>query len=154
MVCHQVASSHYLITVGSKWARRRLEWPASRLFTLLNHSFRRRSLKLRVTGLCAGNSTVTGEFPAQMASKAENVSIWWRHHVLKQWRLIAKGAPRVVKLQWSLIKLKNVSNDTTVCVTKLCSSYGPIYIYIYIYLCVCVYMCVCIIYMYTVAAAE
>ena len=36
--------------------------------------------KLRVTGLCAGNSPVTGEFPAQRASNAENVSIWWRHH--------------------------------------------------------------------------
>ena len=23
---------------------------------------------------------VTGEFPAQMASNAENASIWWRHH--------------------------------------------------------------------------
>ena len=23
---------------------------------------------------------VTGEFPTQMASNAENVSIWWRHH--------------------------------------------------------------------------
>ena len=23
---------------------------------------------------------VTGEFPAQMASNAENVSIWWRHY--------------------------------------------------------------------------
>ena len=41
-----------------------------------------RKSKLRVTGLCAGNSPVTGEFPAQMASNAENVSIWWRHHVL------------------------------------------------------------------------
>ena len=29
-----------------------------------------------------GNSPGTGEFPAQMASNAENVSIWWRHHVL------------------------------------------------------------------------
>ena len=36
--------------------------------------------KLRVTGLCAGNSPGTGEFPAHMASNAENVSIWWRHH--------------------------------------------------------------------------
>ena len=27
-----------------------------------------------------GNSPVTGEFPAQTASDAENVSIWWRHH--------------------------------------------------------------------------
>ena len=50
---------------------------------LLNRLFRRRSKrtsKLRVTGLCAGNSPGTGEFPAQRASYAENVSIWWRHH--------------------------------------------------------------------------
>ena len=26
-----------------------------------------------------GNSPGTGEFPAQKASNAENVSIWWRH---------------------------------------------------------------------------
>ena len=32
------------------------------------------------TGLCEGNSPVTGEFPSQKASNAENVSIWWRHH--------------------------------------------------------------------------
>ena len=50
---------------------------------LLNRLFRRRSKKtskLRVTGFCEGNSPVTGEFPAQRASYAENVSIWWRHH--------------------------------------------------------------------------
>ena len=57
---------------------------------LLNRLFRRKSKKtskLRVTGLCAGNSPGTGEFPAQMASYAENVSIWWRHHVIfyKKW---------------------------------------------------------------------
>ena len=49
---------------------------------LLNRLFRRRSKKtskLRVTGLCAGNSSGTGEFPAQMASYAENVYFWWRH---------------------------------------------------------------------------
>ena len=49
----------------------------------LNRLFRHRSKKtskLRVTGLCAGNSPEAGEFPAQMASNAENVSIWWRHH--------------------------------------------------------------------------
>ena len=46
---------------------------------LLNRFFRRRSKKtskLRVTGLCAENSPVTGEFPAQMASNAVIVSIW------------------------------------------------------------------------------
>ena len=48
-----------------------------RLHCLLNRLFRRRSKKtskLRVTGLCAG------EFPEQRASSAENASIWWRHH--------------------------------------------------------------------------
>ena len=50
---------------------------------LLNRLFRRRlkkTSKLRVTGLCVGNPPGTGEFPAQMASNAKNVSIWWRHH--------------------------------------------------------------------------
>ena len=59
---------------------------------LLNRLFRRRSKKiskLRVTGLCAGNSPGTGEFPAQMVSNAENVSIWWRHH--------GYGAPAIPK---------------------------------------------------------
>ena len=41
----------------------------------------KKTLKLRAIGLCTGNSKGTGEFPAQMASNAENVSIWWRHHV-------------------------------------------------------------------------
>ena len=44
---------------------------------LLKRSFRRRSKKtskLRVTGLWVGNSPVTGEFPAQMASNAEILS--------------------------------------------------------------------------------
>ena len=50
---------------------------------LLNRLFRRgskKTSKLRVAGLCSGNSPQTGEFSAQRASSAENVSIWWRHH--------------------------------------------------------------------------
>ena len=50
---------------------------------LRNRLFKRRSTKtskLRVTCLFVGNSPMTGEFPAQMASNAEDVSIWWRHH--------------------------------------------------------------------------
>ena len=39
-----------------------------------------RNIKARITGLCEGNSSVTGDVPAQRASNAENVSIWWRHH--------------------------------------------------------------------------
>ena len=58
---------------------------------LLNRLFRRRSKKtpkLRVTGFGAGNSPGTGEFPAQMASNAENVSIWWRHHEVCEFILL------------------------------------------------------------------
>ena len=50
---------------------------------LLNRLFRHRTKKtpnLRVTVLCKGNPSVTGEFPSQRANNAENVSIWWRHH--------------------------------------------------------------------------
>ena len=69
---------------------------------LLNRLFRRRSKKqtskLRVTGLCAGDSPVTGKFPAQMASYAENVYIWWRHHVVR------------VKLQKQVILLNTCLN--------------------------------------------
>ena len=66
---------------------------------LRNRLFRRRSKKtskLRVTGLCVGNSPGTGEFPAQMASNAENVSIWWRHH--EQWNSDAEN----VSVSWGL----------------------------------------------------
>ena len=52
------------------------EWLLRRLITRTS----KKTSKLRVIGLCAGNSPETGEFPAQMASNAENVSIWWRHH--------------------------------------------------------------------------
>ena len=71
---------------------------------LLNRLFRHRSkkiLKLRVTGLCEGNSPVTGEFPTQRASYAENVSIWWRHHALQVSRsdlVVRQGTSRVVSV--------------------------------------------------------
>ena len=45
---------------------------------LLNRLFRHRSKKtpkLRITGLCEGNSPVTG-------ASMKSVSIWWRHHVI------------------------------------------------------------------------
>ena len=48
--------------------------------TVYSGADQRKASKLCVTGLCAGNSPGTGEFPAQMASNAENISIRWRHH--------------------------------------------------------------------------
>ena len=53
----------------------------------------KKTAKLRVTGPCEGNSPMTGGFPAQRTSNAENVSTWSRHHVMRrslwiQWRII------------------------------------------------------------------
>ena len=63
---------------------------------LLHRLFRRKSKetsKLRVAGLCEGNSPMTGEFPAQRISYAENVYFRWRHHENPQpfkWRSRAR----------------------------------------------------------------
>ena len=57
--------------------------PAPPLFAqLLAQAQIKENIKVHVTGLCAENSPVTGESPAQKASNMENVSIWWCHHVL------------------------------------------------------------------------
>ena len=52
-----------------------------KLFTqpLIQTQIKENSKAPRHWPLC-GEFTGTGEFPAQMASNAENVSIWWRHH--------------------------------------------------------------------------
>ena len=76
----------YSVLLSLQWGHNGLDSASNHQLhdCLLNRLFRRRSKKtskLRVAGLCAGNSPGTGEFPAQMASNAENVSIWWRHHL-------------------------------------------------------------------------
>ena len=64
----------------SLWAWQRLKSPASRLFTQpFIQTQIKENIKAPHTGLCAGNSPGTGEFPAQIASNTKNVSIWWRH---------------------------------------------------------------------------
>ena len=72
---------------------------------LLNRLFRRRSKetsKLSVSGLCARNSPVTGEFPTERASYTKNVSIWWRHNV------------------WVAIVMYAVGIVTCVCLVGIC----------------------------------
>ena len=68
-----------------------------RIHCLLNCWFRRKSKKtskLCVTGLCVGNSPVTGEFPAQKANNAEHASIWWPHHDVESliWATLRAGS--------------------------------------------------------------
>ena len=81
-----------VITVAATMMKTSLQWRHNQHDGVSNHQphdclinrlFRSRSKKtskLCVTSLCAGTSLVTGEFPTQRGSDAENVSIWWRHH--------------------------------------------------------------------------
>ena len=75
----------HISQIKLQWRHNEHGWVSNhrRIDYLLKRWFRQRSKKtskLRVTGLCEGNSPVTDEFPTQGASNAENVSIWWRHH--------------------------------------------------------------------------
>ena len=69
------------ITMTSQWAWWRLRSPASRLFTqpFIQTQIKENIKAPRHWPLC-GEFTGTGEFPAQRASYAEYVSIWWGHH--------------------------------------------------------------------------
>ena len=83
-LCRQTTTSHGIFCLINIEVENEHDGHSNhrRLDCLLNRLFRRRSKKtsqLRVTGLCEGNSPVTGEFPAQRASNAEDVSIWWSH---------------------------------------------------------------------------
>ena len=82
---------------------------------LLNRLSRRRSKKtskLRITGLSAGNSPGTGEFPAQRVSNAEDVFIWWRHRVWKMTYLrrgLVWDGESSVSIIWCHISAFNVA---------------------------------------------
>ena len=92
MPYYQYRDSHHKNNMVSQHVFITLQWRHNGHDSISNHQphdcflnrlFRRRSKKtskLHITGLCAGNSPGTGEFPVQMASNAENVSIWWCHH--------------------------------------------------------------------------
>ena len=80
---------------GHRWMSNTLQWRHNGHNGVSNHQLRhcllnclfrcrsKKTPKLRVTGLCEGNSPLTGEFPTQMACNTGNVSIWWHHHDLK-----------------------------------------------------------------------
>ena len=71
-----------------QWPRWRLKSPASRLFTqsCIQAQIKENIKAPRHWPLC-GEFTGTGECPAQRASNAENVSIWWRHHACRSLHL-------------------------------------------------------------------
>ena len=89
----EFTGNHWVESLGGRCTTVTLRWRHNGHDSVSNHQPRhcllnrlfgcrsKKTSKLRVTGLCARNSPGTGEFPAQMASNAENVAIWWRYHV-------------------------------------------------------------------------
>ena len=86
---------------------------------LLNRLFRRRSTKtskLRVTGICAGNSPVTGEFPAQRARNTNNVYIWFINIYINICLYLASS---LKSLKWVTIFLAKFQSDLFCTIIKL-----------------------------------
>ena len=71
----------------------------------------KKTWKLCVTGHCEGNSSVTGEFPAQTASNAEHYSIWWCHHEIKTLLSALRG------IHWLHIKTSNAETVSFVMIS-------------------------------------
>ena len=115
-------SGHHLV-LNSMWPSDALQWRHNERDgisihqphdCLLNRLFRHKSKKtskLHVTGLCAGNSPGTGEFPTQMASYTENVSIWWRHHGI----YASVARPPLVQIMVGRLFHKSLPEPTLAC---------------------------------------
>ena len=90
-----------------------LQWHHNGLDGVSNHQ-PRHCLLSRLFGRRSKKTPGTGEFPAQMASSAENISIWWRHHAV-----CSNGCHFV----WSLYAERNV------CIIEICrflAQYGSL----------------------------
>ena len=84
---------------------------------LLNRLFRRRSKKtskLCITGLCAGNSPLTGEFPAQMAGNAE--MFLFDDVIMTLWGVLSRKLP---ELETNMHVLHTFQNPLTLMLSWL-----------------------------------
>ena len=95
---HHVTMPHYNDVIISAIAS--LITSLTSVYSTVYSGADKKKSKLHVTGLCVGNSPVTGEFPAQMASNAENVSTWWRHHGSCKYTLSTPGLCRLSLCKW------------------------------------------------------
>ena len=105
---------------------------------------------------CAGNSP--GEFPAQMASNAENLSIWWRLESILAWNCSSSQSNDEQRngnrWKWSIPSKCFLAHQCVVlygAITNITSSIMMriyilcIYLCCYMYFClsVCLSVCVC-----------
>ena len=91
----------------------------------------KKTSKIRVTGLCAGDSSVTGEFPTQRANHAEKVSVWWRHDDNKKYHgsigeVVAPLSWRSLQVRITWIVWATIQNHYAVSTCMMTSSKGNI----------------------------
>ena len=106
--------AYYIITVASQWVRWHLKSPASRLFT-------QSQIKENIKAPCHWPlwGGFTGEIPAQKASKAGNVSIWWRHNAVDcQQMMLYVGLPNT-KVNFDFCRIVSKISSTQRGKTKL-----------------------------------
>ena len=81
-----IKASHFTLTISSHYSDVIMGAMASQItsLTIVYSTVIEGQIKENIKALyhwpLCGNSPVTGEFPAQMASNPENASIWWRHN--------------------------------------------------------------------------
>ena len=70
---------------------------------------------------------MTGDFPAQRANNAENVSIWWRHHVLlasQIWWHIQLVAIRIMVMKYLQISAHAMIRESVCHMQPLAATTG------------------------------
>ena len=109
--CFEETSKYITVTV---WHHNEFDGVSNHwcIHCLLNHLFwcrSKKTSKLRVTGLCGGNSQVTIEFPIPKPSNAENVSICWHHHDIHIYKsFLSTELVQVAKIQRSFYPIQIV----------------------------------------------
>ena len=76
---HLIINVHYNDVIMNVMAS---QFPAARLFIqAFVQAHIKANIKAQVHWPLCGNTPVTGEYPTQRTSNAENISVWWRQHV-------------------------------------------------------------------------
>ena len=132
------------------WSKNKLQWnmnQSTNIFVkeigienvVCARLFRRRSKKTSkfcVTGHSPGNLTVSDEFPSEMASNAENVSICWRHHGQDMLNVLTRvmsfahqvyfGGNQPLKIKKSKWYIMTSSNGIISALLALCAGNSPV----------------------------
>ena len=74
---------------------------------------------------------MTGEFPTQMASNAENVSIWWRHHGLTSFRWLSAAVTPLLA-HWNYCSAKSSFSTVLTAVKPAQQACQPVEITVYL----------------------